>query len=187
MKTLTINALALLLMLAILGCSNRDSVPTDQLAADSSLVPDSEGSGLRIFLYERGRVTAAIVSETMVRFESIDSTMARMVNIEAFDSTGQRTGTLVGDSAVIRENDGRMDVFGHVVFTAEDGTRLDTEYLLWNPETNEIETDAFVRITRNKDWATGWIFRADQDLKRWRILKDFKGTFFGAPETPLPR
>ena len=174
-------------MLALSGCSVQEGVPSDQLAADSTLVPDSEGSGLRIYLYERGRVTAEIMSETMVRFESIDSTMARKVDIDAFDSTGTRTGTLVGDSAVIRENDGRMDVFGNVVFTTEDGTRLETEYLLWNPETNEIETDAFVRITRDKDWATGWIFRADQDLKRWRIMKDFQGTFFGTPETPLPR
>jgi LPS export ABC transporter protein LptC len=181
MKTLAIIALSLL---ALTGCSNQDSVTTDPIEIDSSLIPDAQGSGLRIYLYERGRVTAEILSETMVRFEANDSTLARVVDIDAFDSTGQRTGTLVGDSAVIRENDGRMDVYGHVVFSAEDGTRLETDYLLWNPDTGEIETEAFVRITRGKDWATGWIFRADQDLKRWRILKDFKGTFFGAPETP---
>lgn len=166
--------------LSLVSCSTTEKVATGN-DSDSLMVPDSEGRGLNIYLYDEGEVTAEIESEVMVKFAAIDSTMAREVDITAYDSTGQRNGHLVGDSAVIREKTGRIDIYGDVVFVAEDGTTLKTDYLRWNPNTSQIETESFVRITRGRDWATGWILRADQNLKRWVILKDFQGTFFGMP------
>lgn len=178
---LTYVAAALALTALALACSSGSQVATDKTAADSVLMPDAEGYGLTINVYNRGQVTAVIHSQHMRQYLALDSTMARVVDIDTFDSTGHVTGKLVGDSAVVRENAGRLDVFGHVVFISGDTTRLETEYLKWNPDIRQVETDAFVRITRGKDWATGWIFRADLDLKRWQILKDFQGTFFGLP------
>lgn len=169
----------MLMFMVSAGCSDRKDLSGG--ASDSTLVPDSEGRGLRIQLYDQGRMTAEILSDVMVKFEAIDSTMARVVNIDAYDSLGHITGHLVGDSAVVREKTGFMDVFGHVVFVSEAGVKLETEYLHWNPETEEIETDAFVRITRDRDWATGYGLHADQNMRRWRILKDPQGTFYGLP------
>ncbi len=182
MRTTRLDILMLTCLVAItlFSCSSTEKVTTGS-SDDSLLVPDSEGRGLNIFLYDQGQITARIESETMVKFEALDSTMAREVDVTAYDSTGRRNGHLVGDSAVIREKTARMDIFGDVVFVAEDGTTLKTDYLRWNPNTSQIETESFVRITRGRDWATGWILRADQNLKRWVILKDFQGTFFGTP------
>jgi LPS export ABC transporter protein LptC len=182
MRRLLLHILALpaVAIVVVLACSPTEKVATSS-DNDSVLVPDATGHGLNIYLYDQGEVTAEIESETMVKFEKLDSTMAREVDVTAYDSTGQRNGHLVGDSAVIREKTGRMDIYGDVVFVAEDGTTLKTDYLRWNPNTSQIETESFVRITRGRDWATGWILRADQNLKRWVILKDFQGTFFGMP------
>lgn len=182
MRTMRLDILILtgMVALSVLSCSSTEKVATAN-NDDTLLVPDSEGRGLRIYLYDQGEATAEIESETMVRFEALDSTLAREVNITAYDSSGQPNGHLVGDSAVIREKTGHMDIYGDVVFVAEDGTTLKTDYLRWNPNTSQIETESFVRITRDRDWATGWILRADQNLKRWVILKDFQGTFFGMP------
>ncbi|MFH1687455.1 MAG: LPS export ABC transporter periplasmic protein LptC [bacterium] len=187
--TISLVIAAVVVSVLSLGCdtTNENTAGRDDSQQSGQMRPDTYGTGVQIELYERGRRTAEILSDTMVRYDKIDSTMARMIHVDAFDSTGRATGKLVGDSAVIRENTGLMDVFGHVVFIADDGTSLRTEYLRWSPETDQVETDSFVRIERDKDWATGWILRADRDLKRWRIEKDFQGTFFGAPlldETP---
>ena len=93
-------------------------------------------------------VTAEIRSKLMKRFEAIDSTVAYELDVDFHDSLGAVTSNLVADSGVIREKDDRIEVFGKVVVLTQDSTRLDTDFLRWNPQTHKIESHAFVRFTR---------------------------------------
>jgi LPS export ABC transporter protein LptC len=144
--------------------------------ADSVIKPDSEVFGATVYLYEGNRITTEIRADKIVRYEPIDSTMAYVLDVDFFDSLGQKTSNLVGDSGVIRENTNQLEVYGHVVVITEDSARLDTEYLKWNPKREKIESDAYVKFTRNDDIMTGWGMEADPDLGRLRIKSQVSGS-----------
>ena len=77
--------LILLVAVAFDGCGKEQTASTDQAApTDRTLRPDSEVSGARIYLYDRGRVTTEIVAEKVVKFESLDSTMAYTLDIDIY-------------------------------------------------------------------------------------------------------
>ncbi|HOP05758.1 MAG TPA: LPS export ABC transporter periplasmic protein LptC [candidate division Zixibacteria bacterium] len=171
--------LAPAVLLAAVGCSEREAV-SDRGDADSVLVPDSEMFQAIINLSDKGVVTSTIQFEHYVQFEAIDSGMAYVVNINGYDSTGMPSGMLKGDSAVIREGTGLMDIYGNVLLVSRNGYKLQTEYLRWDSYGDEISTDEFVRITKENEWATGYGFRSDQEITRFKIMREVRGTLFGA-------
>jgi LPS export ABC transporter protein LptC len=167
----------MILILAVAGCST-DKSNTGNLSSqgDSLFRPDSEVSGARIYLYDKGQVTSEIYSKKIMKFEEKDSTAAYELNINIFDSTGRVSTHIVGDSGFIRENKGFMNIFGNVVVITDDSTTLETEYLWWDSNTDRIKTDAFVRITQGEDIITGWGLDADNRLKDFKILSQVSGT-----------
>jgi len=173
-----------ILVLACLstGCSRQTS-STDKKPGpiDSAALPDSEVRGADIQLYSRGELTTGIRAERILKFDAIDSTMAYVLDVDFYDSLGQVTSNLVGDSGIIRENTQHFIVYGHVVVITPDGARLETDSLAWNPVVNKIQTDAFVKLTRDGDVMTGWGLDANKDLTRVRI-HDVSGTVSDADQ-----
>ena len=166
-----------------LGCSNKEKVSSDP-TGQSEILPDSELRGATIYLYEKDKVTTEIHAERLLKFEARDSTMAYVLDVDFFDSAGQVSTHLVGDSGVIREMTNQLNVFGNVVVTTADSSRLETDYLYWNTFKDKIETDAFVRITKKDDIITGWGMEADPDLTRIKILNRVSGTMHDTEESP---
>jgi LPS export ABC transporter protein LptC len=167
----------LLVVVAFTGCGKDQTASTDQGGlTDSTLRPDSEVSGARIYLYDRGRVITEIVAEKIVTFESIDSTMGYKLDIDVYDSTGAATANIVGDSGIIREATGNLSLYGNVVVITADSSKLETEYLYWDSEVDSIKTNAFVRLTKGEDVITGWGLQADQRLHSTKILSRVSGT-----------
>ncbi|MBU8934380.1 MAG: LPS export ABC transporter periplasmic protein LptC [candidate division Zixibacteria bacterium] len=165
----------LLLLVVLIGCSNESPSNGNTSAVDTTGRPDSEVSGARINLYDGGRVTTEIVAEKITQFEAQDSTMAYNLDIQSYDSLGQLNSVITGDSALIREQTGLFVIYGHVVVATADSTQLETELLHWNPKTDRIYTDAFVRIIRPDAIARGWGFEADQRIKSYKILHRVSG------------
>ena len=166
----------LILVAIIAGCSSRERTETDTArTSDTASRPDSEVRGATIYLYEAERVTAEIHATRILKYQAKDSTMAYTVNVDAFDSLGALSTTLVGDSGLVREESGIMDVFGNVVVSTPDKATLQTDYLYWDSRTEKIHTDAFVRITRGQDTMTGWGLEADEKLTRLKILNRVSG------------
>ncbi len=177
MNMLRVGVLISLAMLVLLAaCTRKNVAPGDKGPTDSALKPDSEVSGATIFLYDREVVQAEIHSKLMRRFEAIDSTVAYTLDVDFHDSLGAVTSNLIADSGVIREKDDRMEVFGKVVVLTQDSTRLDTDFLRWNPKRHKIESESFVKFTRRTDIMTGWGMEADPDLGRLKILSQVSGS-----------
>ena len=171
----------LLGLFGLAGCGKEQTASTDQgVLTDSTLRPDSEVSGARIYLYDRGRVTTEIVAEKIVKFEALDSTMAYTLDIDIYDSTGAATANIVGDSGIIWEGTGNLSLYGNVVVITTDSFKLETEHLYWDSEVDSIKADTltFVRLTKGEDIiATGWGLQADQRLHSTKILSRISGTF----------
>lgn len=167
-----------MLVILLSGCGSREtSNSAEATLEDSARRPDSEVGGARIYMYDQGQVTSEIFADKIYKFEANDSTMGYDLTIRFFDSTGRVVSTVVGDSGVIRENQGHLHIYGNVVVVSEDSSRLETDYLFWNPGTRKIQTDAFVRITDlGGNVVTGWGMEADRNLGRIKILRQVSGT-----------
>ena len=153
------------------GCSSQNGAAESQDGpVDSARQPDSDIRGATVYLYTKGTMTTEIRAERIVKYESIDSTMGYVLDVDFFDAAGEITSNLVGDSGIIRESDEHMEVFGHVVVVTGDNRRLDTDYLVWEPKINKIHTDAFVRVKLPDYTVTGWGLEAPSDLSRFKIL-----------------
>ncbi len=154
------------------GCSQRSQTETDQSGlTDSVLMPDSEVFGATIYLFDRQEVTTEIRADRIRRFANIDSTMGYVLDIDFFDSLGQISSNLVGDSGVIREASNELEVFGEVVVIASEGYRLDTEYLRWDPTVGMIRSDAYVKFTRGSTIISGWGMEAEPNLRNLVIFE----------------
>lgn len=169
-------AAGLLLVGLLFGCSSRDRSTDTPAAADSVARPDAEVSGARILLYNKGTVTTVIHARTINNFENTDSSMGYHLDIDLYNSEGEPSTHVVADSGIIRENTNLLNLYGHVVVDTRDSTRLETDYLRWNPKVNRIQTDAFVKITKKGDVITGWGLDADRELTRIKILRQVSGS-----------
>ena len=180
---ITVKTISALLLTLMLGCSQSTTSDQQMSTTDSIARPDSELSDAKIYLYNRGQVKTEILAKRIIKFVKLDSTMAYGVMVDIYDSTGRSTTRIVGDSGVIREDKGRVDIYGNVVVIADDSIRLESDYLYWLSATEKIQTDAFVKITIGEDMAvTGWGMEAEQDLFPFRILNQVSGQVSGAEQ-----
>lgn len=179
MKSLTYLVAIPVLAVALVGCSEQNNTPKTSSGTDV-IRPDTEVRGAQIDLFEGKQVTTHINADRLVRFESIDSTMSYDVDAEFMDAEGKVISTLKGDSAIIRELTSHLYVYGRVVVVTKENSKLETDYLHWNPDLEKIQTDAFVKVTRRGDVVTGWGLEADRDLTRIKILRQVSGTIHDA-------
>jgi hypothetical protein len=68
-----------------------------------------------------------------------------------------------------------MEARGNVVVISEDGRRLETPQLRYDPGRNEISGDSAFVLTRPEDILTGIGFVTDPDLTRIRINRAASG------------
>jgi LPS export ABC transporter protein LptC len=158
-----------ILLLGLMGCGNEEFGASRDQIADTTQYPDSHMHGATYFTYDRGRETTKILAEEMLKYEEIDSIIAYVVEVDVYDSLGQVTSELTGDSAIIRELTGAMHIYGHVVLIRGDGIRLDTEYLFYDSKSDSLHTPAYVEITRGEDIYRGMGLDSDPGLKHFRL------------------
>ncbi len=162
--------------LTILGCSDTSNSTQEMTTEfDSINLPDSELRVAQIKFFKKGEITSEILAEKVVKFDAEDSMLAYVLDIKMLDSLGNTTTTIKGDSGIIKEVQGAVKIYGHVVVITHDSTKLETEYLWWNSYTNRIKSDAFVRITKHGDIISGWGLDADNKLNSFKILNQVSG------------
>jgi LPS export ABC transporter protein LptC len=80
--------------------------------------------------------------------------------------------TLTADKAIINTDTNATEADGHVVLVAENGSRLDTDKLNWNPDTDEIKTDEKVHVLKGSDEITAIGMVADTELNNIHFNRD---------------
>ncbi len=160
----------LLLILIIIGCSQSEKPEQKLVTTDSTLLPDSELFGATTYLYDGSRKTTQIKTGEIIKYEKLDSAMAYEVDVIIFDSLGNISSTVVGDSGLIKEKIAKLELFSNVVVISHDSIKLETEHLFWNSKTQKIESDVFVTVTKNGNIVSGVGLEADKDLYPFKIL-----------------
>lgn len=151
--------------------------------------PSSEAYNATTEFYTGPIVTTRIKSGRIVSYSDQDSSWSYDMHVDFYDSTGAHTSTLEADSALIRELERRLEVFGNVRVETDAGTTLESEHLAWDDSNRLISTDSFVVVTRGDDVMSGYGFRSDPELERIVFRRRVSGQLadpklLEEPETP---
>jgi LPS export ABC transporter protein LptC len=156
------------------------------MEADSSTILYSDSAVVRI----------KIEAPKQYEFENGDKEFPKSIFIEFYEPDGSISSTLAANTAFYnKETDlyhavGDVEVIGYV-----EPQKLNSEELYWNPKTEEIYTDKFVKIETEDQISTGTGLTAKQDFSTYRILNP-QGTIYmeedqleqkEKKDTPAPR
>lgn len=178
MKKNPVTIIAVLVILLICACSREKS----ETPALPVVVPDQVIENSSITFSEEGIRSATILAQYVEVYEKLDLKKAKQIQVDFYDADGNRTSVLVADSGLIQERKQKVQALGNVVVTTEEGIKLETESLRWDPQSAKIITDDFVTITKDEDVITGYGLEADQELKHFVIKKEVKGEIKELPQ-----
>lgn len=80
--------------------------------------------------------------------------------------------TLTADKALINTETNATRAEGHVELIVENGSKLETDHLNWDPATDTINTDARVHVYKGMDDITAVGLKADTQLNNIQFKKD---------------
>jgi len=176
-----IEQIFLLILLFVSACGKEES----NAPAVSGTVPDQVMENSTITFSEEGVRSAVIWAKYVEVYERLDIKKAKQVRADFYDKEGNHTSFLVADSGMIQERKRKFEALGNVVVTTDEGIKLVTQTLRWDPLIAKIVTDDFVTITRGKDVITGYGLEADQQLKHFIIKRQVKGKIEELPEEDI--
>jgi len=160
------------------ACEHRaggnEAPPTDSVDAPQ---PSQVTWDAYFEMNEGGRRRAIISAERMEQYQTEDSVYSVWRTLEdtsrvrsyVFDEEGDSSATIVADSVVFYDREGRFEAYGNVVLTTDEGRRLESEHLTWNQGDRTIRTQRFVHITTPTETVRGNGLVADEDLATYRI------------------
>jgi LPS export ABC transporter protein LptC len=148
-------------------------------------VPDQVMENTTITFTEQGVRSALIRAKYLAVYEESDLKKAKGVRVDFYDREGNHTSVLVADSGLIQEKKQNVEALGNVVVTTEEGIKLETQSLGWNPQKRKIVTNDFVKITKKTDVITGYGLETDEELKHFVIKRNVKGKITEIPEEGL--
>ena len=86
-----------------------------------------------------------------------------------FDDQEKVSATLKANYGIRYDVKKQMEVKYAVELINKDGTKLETEKLIWNEVTQRIYTDVFVKITNRKEIIMGTGMESNQDFTKYEI------------------
>ncbi len=82
------------------------------------------------------------------------------------------TSTLTADHATVNTDTNATQAEGHVELIVENGSKLETDKLNWDPDTDMIKTEGWVHVYKGEDEITAVGMVADTQLNNIRFTKD---------------
>jgi LPS export ABC transporter protein LptC len=135
--------------------------------------------GVSVTLTDRGIRRADLEADTAYTYEDNTRTELRRVETTFFTETGAKNGTLTARQGTYDVRLGSMEARGDVVVIGEDGRRLETPHLRFDPARNEISSDSAFVLTEPTRKLSGIGFVADPNLNNVRVLANAKASGSG--------
>ena len=155
-------------ILFLASCSKNDTL--DEISKD---VHDQLSTSVEITLTKKGNITATINSEILKKNNhSLQLELYDNVNVNLFDENFEHKSLIKSQSAIVNEKENRMEAYGNVIVTSNDGKILMTDSLSWDNNSDKIYTNSNLEfITSDTDTLYGTGFESNIDLTDWNILK----------------
>ncbi|KPL15914.1 MAG: hypothetical protein AMS26_06405 [Bacteroides sp. SM23_62] len=153
------------------GCSEKKT----KMSSSAEEMPDQVIENTTMVFTIDGEKSTVIKAESVFKWLDKDLLKAKVLEVDFYDSLGEHASHLVADSGWVWEKRQYLEVMGDVLVATDEGMKLETQSLKWDPNISKIKTDDFVKITKGKDIITGYGLEAEQDLKNFKIKRLVKG------------
>jgi LPS export ABC transporter protein LptC len=145
------------------------ALPKNQLSP--SLVGDTV-----IMLYtDSSQLKIMVTANRMLTFTEKVSEPFRILPkgfyVTFFDEKENVSATLKANYGIRYDNSRRMEAKYAVELVNKEGVKLETEKLTWHEYTKRIYTDAFVKITTDKEIIMGQGMESNQDFSKYELKK----------------
>ncbi len=152
------------------GCQSRTApVPSANLK-----IPDQEARDFTLTETSEGKKNWTLWASYAAMYNDKNLVDARTIQIEFFDDKEKRTSTLVADQGLVDQRTNNLEAVGRVRIVTETGVHLETDSLRWLNRTQMIVSDAFVKVTRNRDVVTGYGFESDAGLDHFHLKREVR-------------
>lgn len=146
-------------------------------ALSDSLTSTTESWNIDMEIIEEGTKKIRLRGSYAATYTTEDQNETRIkgpVDIQVFDSLGNVKTQVNSERAIYRGDDSEFELFGDVKLDTDDNRHLESEYLKWNQNEDNLSTPQFVIITTPTDSIAGTGFEGTTDLMDYTI-KDPKG------------
>lgn len=164
-----------LLSVSLGACQDTGATPpvAGRATADTA---DQTLFGVRLVMADRGVQRAGLEADTGFTYEDNSRFELRVVRTIFFTETGVKNATLTSREGTYSVRSGNMEARGNVVVISEDGRRLETPQLRFDPGRNEISGDSAFVLTRPGDILRGIGFVTDPNLTRINVKRAASGS-----------
>ena len=137
------------------------------------LRPSQVGDSVALLYTDSAQLKIMIKANRMLVFNKDVSepftVLPKGVWVTFFDDDEKVSATLKANYGVRYDFSRRMEARYAVEVVNREGTKLETEKLIWNELTQKIYTDAFVKITTANEIIMGKGMESNQDFSKYEI------------------
>jgi LPS export ABC transporter protein LptC len=139
-------------------------------------LPTQESWNSSVTFSDSGRVRAILHAGHIRMFEDAEETLldSNLV-VDFFDRSGKQSSVLTARRGRVDDRTRDLQAYDSVVFRAENGTIVETEYIFWDNARRKVSGDRFVTITSPTERLQGYGFEADQDLRNYTVYGTVSG------------
>ncbi len=167
-----LGAAALLIGLLALGLLKSAPAPTSpETVSQAGDSPDAVIQKFHLVSTVQGKKRWEFYADVARLYQS--QKLAYSDNIYAeYYKKDKLTSILTADHAVVNTDTNATEAQGHVELIVENGSKLQTEKLNWDPDTDTIKTEGRVHVYKGSDEITAVGMTADTQLNNIRFTKD---------------
>ncbi len=142
-------------------------------------LPDQQLDSSTIFFTIKGERNAVLWAEHIFKYNNRKKMIAKNINVDFDGEPPEGDGVLVADSGTVSDGQKIIEVFGNVRLKTERGTKLITESLKWDTQTDKVTSDDHVKIERGKEKIEGKGLETDVGFNKVIIKEQISGQLSG--------
>ncbi|MEK6645842.1 MAG: LPS export ABC transporter periplasmic protein LptC [Candidatus Firestonebacteria bacterium] len=121
-------------------------------------------NGFHLVQTESGKKTIKMDADTAEIYRTKKTMKASPVKVIRFGKDGEVFSNLTSDVAFINMESNDIEFQGNVIVIGKDGSKVETEKLLWHANTNRFTSEEPVKVTKGNNIMTGQGIDTDVEL-----------------------
>lgn len=170
---LVLIAVTAIVVTGLSACSKQESV--EEVLTYNG--PFMEAENIETLYSDSAVLRIRLTAPKQLEFQNGDREFPQGLYVEFFDEQGKKSSTLRSNRGTYKKEENLYIVRGNaIVSNLVEKKSLHTEELNWDPETQKVYTDKFVKIIGPEQILTGNGLDANQDFSLYTI-RDPRGIF----------